>query len=472
MKQRIYFMLAVLSFLWSCHLVSALSVHARVYVQTINSGTIGTWPNWVSGDIPPETQITGVGQGGSIAVDDHWIYSVNQNNASIDIRPIDASGNVPPARSIQGANTTLKWPEAVAVDSLQIYVADFENDSVDIWLLSADGNVAPHRSIKGANTLMGSPLGIAVHSLDIYVTSFSNGARINVYRINDNGNVAPNRSITGDLTTLNNSSGIAVDGDWIYVANRFNNDILVWPINADGNVAPARAIRGSLTGLNNPIDVAVLGEWIYVANMSGHNIAVFPINGDGNIAPERTIQGESTKLGNAAGIAVTEDPPVYPPDGTVGTQTGITGSGFGTKKGKVLVGNVALKVLKWTDSVIQCSVPKALPPGMYDVTVQPWKASSIVFTDAFTMMGPEIDSIDPSHGAADDDITIGGFFFVTTRGKITLGGKNCKVLSWTMEPITGKSEIKFVIPRGLSPGIHELKLTNKVGTDSVNFTMD
>ena len=467
MRQRICLVFVVLSFIWSVHLVNALSVQARIYVKTTNGGTISAWPNWASGDMAPETQITGVGQGSSIAVYDNWIYSVNQNTKSIDIWPLGASGNVPPARSIKGANTTLKWPEAVAVDGLQIYVADFENDSIDIWNINADGDVAPKRSIKGMATLLESPLGIATHGVRFYVTSFSNGARINTYFINDDGNHAPQRSITGDLTTLNNSSGIAVDGEWIYVSNRFNSDILVWPTDADGNVAPTRAIRGSLTGLNNPIGVTVLGEWIYVANMNGNSISVFPVNGDGNIAPLRTVE-----FGGPAGIAVTVDPPVYPAAGTIGTKTGITGSGFGTKKGKVLVGNLSLKVLKWTDSVIQCSVPKALPPGTYDVTVQPWKASPIVFSGAFTMMSPEIDSIDPAHGAVNDDITIDGFFFGTTRGKITLGGKTCRVLSWTMEPITGKSEIKFVVPRGLSSGTHELKLTNTVGTDSVDFTVD
>jgi hypothetical protein len=56
--------------------------------------------------------------------------------------------------------------------------------------------------------------------------------------------------------------------------------------------------------------------------------------------------------------------------------------------------------------------------------------------------------------------------------KITLFVKNFSILNWNMEPITGKSEIKFVVPRGLSSGTHELNLTNNVGTDSVDFTVD
>jgi len=36
--------------------------------------------------------------------------------------------------------------------------------------------------------------------------------------------------------------------------------------------------------------------------------------------------------------------PVYPAEGTMGTEFSIEGSGFGTKKGKVLMGNASLKI--------------------------------------------------------------------------------------------------------------------------------
>jgi hypothetical protein len=46
------------------------------------------------------------------------------------------------------------------------------------------------------------------------------------------------------------------------------------------------------------------------------------------------------------------------------------------------------------------------------------------------------------------------------------------VLTWKMEPTTGESEIRFVVPKGLPSGIHELKLTNGAGSDTTNFTID
>ena len=89
------------------------------------------------------------------------------------------------------------------------------------------------------------------------------------------------------------------------------------------------------------------------------------------------------------------------------------------------------------------------------------------------MKAPEIDSVDPTSGSTGDQITIHGLFFGTKKGKVTLGGKTCKVLNWEMNPTTGASEIRFVVPKGLSLGTHELKVTTtKVGSDTVNFTVE
>ncbi len=87
-------------------------------------------------------------------------------------------------------------------------------------------------------------------------------------------------------------------------------------------------------------------------------------------------------------------------------------------------------------------------------------------------MAPEIDSVEPSSGSANDQITVTGFFFGTKKGKVTLDGKNCKVVSWMMAPATGDSEIQLVVPKGLASGTYELKVTNGVGTDTANFTVD
>ncbi len=161
-------------------------------------------------------------------------------------------------------------------------------------------------------------------------------------------------------------------------------------------------------------------------------------------------------------------------EGTIGTEINIIGSGYGTRKGKVLIGTVPLKILEWTDTSVRCQLTRALSPGIYNVTIKPQgKGSSpIVMQNGFTVKVPEIESVDPTSGSIGDKITINGSFFGTKKGKVTLGGKSCKVLSWTMVATTGESEIQFVVPKGLSSGTQELTVTNGVGAGTTNFTVD
>ncbi len=87
-------------------------------------------------------------------------------------------------------------------------------------------------------------------------------------------------------------------------------------------------------------------------------------------------------------------------------------------------------------------------------------------------MAPVIDSVEPAGGSFNDEITLRGWYFGTKRGKIALGGKNCRIKVWKMDPSTGGSEAQFVVPRNLSPGDHELEISNGTGADKVNFTID
>jgi hypothetical protein len=159
--------------------------------------------------------------------------------------------------------------------------------------------------------------------------------------------------------------------------------------------------------------------------------------------------------------------------GTIGTEFSITGSGFGTQRGRVLVGTASSKIMQWTDDSIRCQLTRVLPAGAYDVTIKPQTkgSSPITISDGFTVEAPGIDSINPPSGLIGDEITICGLFFGPTKGKVTLGGKSCRVSRWTMNSTTGESEIRFVVPKGLSSGTRELKVTNGVGADTTGFTL-
>jgi hypothetical protein len=173
------------------------------------------------------------------------------------------------------------------------------------------------------------------------------------------------------------------------------------------------------------------------------------------------------------GLSVTE--------GTLGTQITIAGTGFGNKKGKVLtIGDTATKIIAWTGSSISCEVKKPLPPGPpYDVVVQtkePKGATPITIDVPFAMMSPEIVSIDPV-GSLGDVIVLSGNYFGYKKGKVYLEDpstekkKTCKVISWFMDPTTGESTIRLVVPK-LNRGDYTLTVTNKVGTAETTFTIE
>ncbi len=159
---------------------------------------------------------------------------------------------------------------------------------------------------------------------------------------------------------------------------------------------------------------------------------------------------------------------VHPTEGTMGTQITLKGSGFGAKKGKVLIGGVPLKVTSWEDGVIKCYVKRVpLPPAVQDVLIQrkePKGAEVITIPNGFEVKGPEIVWLDRIAGKAGDRVKMVGEFFGGKKAKVYIGGRPAKVASWAMNPVTGHSEAGFVVPKGLSPGAHDLTLTNKVST--------
>jgi hypothetical protein len=169
---------------------------------------------------------------------------------------------------------------------------------------------------------------------------------------------------------------------------------------------------------------------------------------------------------NGRGVSFT----MTPGEGTYGTQVLIEGDEFGSKKGKVLIGSVALKVAEWGPSPIKGSLGKVMAPGAYEVTIQPKEpkgATVLTEEDAFTVKGPEIDGVLPAYeGTAGETITIEGAFFGTKKGKVYLAGKSCKVVSWV------ENKIEFVVPKKLPLGIQELKVDNKVSFVTTSFTVE
>ena len=192
-------------------------------------------------------------------------------------------------------------------------------------------------------------------------------------------------------------------------------------------------------------------------------------------------------------------------EGTIGTQITIAGSDFGTKKGKATVGGKSCKVSQWANESITCEIKTALPPGTYDVVVQPKEpkdAQPITYAGAFTMMAPEIVSVDPG-SAPTKKINVSGIYFGTKKGKVYLVNpvsgrrkycsiskvdmdddgdyedeikvykKACKVKEWAMNPATGVSTLTFTTYRKLRAGTTwSLEVVNKVGRAAALFTVN
>ena len=76
-------------------------------------------------------------------------------------------------------------------------------------------------------------------------------------------------------------------------------------------------------------------------------------------------------------------------------------------------------------------------------------------------------SADPVSGTEGAEITVSGNYFGSKKGKVYLvnpsNGKkrNCKVISWTMNPTDRTSAIKFIVPK-VDAGNYWLYVSNKV----------
>jgi PKD repeat protein len=167
---------------------------------------------------------------------------------------------------------------------------------------------------------------------------------------------------------------------------------------------------------------------------------------------------------------------IEPLQGTIGTEVDISNLRLGEKKPKVLIGETKCKVLTFTSTSVSGLIEKVkstMGPGTYDVTIiQKGKdAEPIVLPNAFSIMAPEIDTIEPDIGEADQEVTITGQFFGTRKVKVYMDDgikkKKCKVTFLTMDSTTGESELRILVPKkGLLAGPCDVTVTNKVGEDT------
>ena len=250
-------------------------------------------------------------------------------------------------------------------------------------------------------------------------------------------------------------------GHWMLHGVHFTSATEGWAVGFD-----YKNIRGALLHYQN-------GTWTTVASptLSGVLYAVHFTS-----ATEGWAVGVEAAL-YPVGVLLQYAVDLTSNEGTIGNHLTISGSGFGTERGKVLIGGVSTMLAKdgWKPDSITCIISKAAPAGTHDVLIKPYKTADIILSKAFTVKLPEIDSLNIYHGVAGTPITITGNFFSTKKGKVYMEylgkNKNCKVTSWGMDRIT------FLVPKtskSLPPGTYPLKVTNKVGIAGApsEFTID
>ncbi|MBM3301771.1 MAG: IPT/TIG domain-containing protein, partial [Deltaproteobacteria bacterium] len=281
-------------------------------------------------------------------------------------------------------------------------------------------------------------------------------------------------SIPPGLSQYKTTASVATDPNPVHVQAGLNPDtgVMTWLMESVDPVTrglPEDPIAGFLPP--NKEDCGHCGEGYVV-------FSVMPKKG---LSP-------GTVITNQARIIFDVNPPidtntvtntillVEPEEGTIGTTLTLAGANFGSKKGKVLIGGIALKVTSWTSKAIQGVMSRVLPPGSCSIVVQPKepKGATALGLGTFEVKSPEIVRLNKYHGAAGDEVTLVGRFFGTKKGKVLLGGRSCKVVSWTMNPVTGHSEVVFVVPKGLPKGAQDLAISNPVGSAKLlgGFTIE
>jgi 6-phosphogluconolactonase (cycloisomerase 2 family) len=179
----------------------------------------------------------------------------------------EASGDEKPKRLLQGESTRLSDAHGIAIDTKNklmfvnnwgnisdyqtVGTGRFEAPSITIYPIDANGDTPPLRIIQGPRTQLNWPAAMAIDpdTGDLYVAN-DVGQSILVFRGTDNGNVAPRRMIKGQKTGLSYPTGVFVDtkNKELWVSNLGNSSATVYPLTANGDAAPLRTIRSAPAG--------------------------------------------------------------------------------------------------------------------------------------------------------------------------------------------------------------------------------
>jgi len=156
---------------------------------------------------------------------------------------------------------------------------------------------------------------------------------------------------------------------------------------------------------------------------------------------------------------------VEPDTGTLGTTLTITGTDFGAKKPKVVLTQVVSgktvkispKITGFSNTELTVVIGSAKVTGSYDLTITVKGQEPAVLEDAFAVMAPEVDEVDPASGSPEREVTILGAYF-DLKPQVVIGGQKAKVIGRTEEELT------VLVPKKLANGFYDVTVKTKVGT--------
>jgi hypothetical protein len=243
---------------------------------------------------------------------------VTQDNNSVLVFSVGATGNTAPGRTITGSLTGLNVPIGLAQDSQgNLYVANRSGSTVTVYGPGANGNVAPVRTLTAPT--MGSPEGVAVGvGDDVYVAACptcnasSPGGATAVFHF-PAGATTSDYSIQGGNTLLTTPGSIALgpptptgSGQPVYVANAFGGAVVTFSPGASGNATPVASFN---PGAGDNVQGMAYASNTFFLAVPGVGVALFPSNATGTPMPSSTLLPLSFTY--PGGVAV--DTSVTPP---------------------------------------------------------------------------------------------------------------------------------------------------------------
>ena len=238
------------------------------------------------------------------AIHDEIVIPVALSGAVLVFKA-DASGEVPPARAIQGTRTRLVRPHTVAVDPVnnEILTADPSMRAIVVFDRMANGNVSPKRVISGPKTGLLDIVGLDVDPIRNVIVASSrkgNGDKVGLFVFDRlaNGDVEPKRFIGGPNSKLAHFRQVTIDpatGN-IFLAQQ---NTRMKQMEAYVLEKPREEFKPKEKDKSDEEDDSDEGR----LDTMGF-IAVYAPDDNGDIPPRAIIKGPGIRMAGAAGVAL------------------------------------------------------------------------------------------------------------------------------------------------------------------------